>query len=78
MSRLIFFALIFFAIYIALKGMARKQRLRDEAARGSAAMPGGEDMVTCARCGVNVPRSDAKSEGGRLVCADNPRCRGSA
>jgi uncharacterized protein len=75
MSRLIFFALLFVAIYLALKGMARKARLREQAERQRAAAPGGEDMVTCARCGVNMPRSEAKAEAGRLVCADNPRCR---
>jgi uncharacterized protein len=35
----------------------------------------GEDMVRCARCGVNLPRSEARDEGGRLVCASNPQCR---
>jgi formylmethanofuran dehydrogenase subunit E len=35
----------------------------------------GEDMVQCARCGVHLPRSEAREEAGRLVCRDNPRCR---
>ena len=35
----------------------------------------GEDMVACARCGVNVPRSEAREEGGRWVCQGNPACR---
>jgi hypothetical protein len=34
----------------------------------------GEDMVVCARCGVNLPRSEAISEGGVFHCKDNPRC----
>jgi uncharacterized protein len=34
----------------------------------------GEDMVTCARCGVNLPRSEARDEQGRLVCQNNPHC----
>jgi hypothetical protein len=32
-------------------------------------------MVACARCGVNVPRSETREEGGRLVCAANPNCK---
>jgi uncharacterized protein len=40
--------------------------------------PEGEDMVTCARCGVNLPRSEAREDEGRLVCASNPGCRHSA
>jgi uncharacterized protein len=38
---------------------------------------GGEDMVTCARCGVNMPRSEAVQDGNAYHCKDNPRCRGS-
>jgi uncharacterized protein len=75
MSRILFFVLVAFVIYLALKGMARKERLRDEASKRRAASPGGEDMVMCSRCGVNVPRAESKVEAGRLVCADNPRCR---
>jgi hypothetical protein len=31
-------------------------------------------MVACARCGVNLPRSEAKAEGNAFLCRDNPRC----
>jgi uncharacterized protein len=78
MSRLLTFAIVFLVIYFAWKGMARKDRLREQTRRRAATTASGEDMVTCARCGVNVPASEAKSEAGRLVCADNPRCRGPA
>jgi uncharacterized protein len=78
MSRILFFLLVFLAIYLALKGMARKESLRDAGARRRADLAKGEDMVTCTRCGVHVPRSEAREEAGRLVCADNPRCRASA
>lgn len=75
MSRILFFLLVAFAIYFALKGMARKERLREERSTRRAATGRGEDMVTCSRCGVNVPRGESKEEAGRIVCADNPRCR---
>ena len=41
-------------------------------------MPQGEDMVTCARCGVNLPRSEALEAAGSFRCKDNPRCTGPA
>jgi len=41
-------------------------------------MPQGEDMVACARCGVNLPRSDAQEAAGAFYCRDNPRCTGPA
>jgi uncharacterized protein len=74
MSRLILFALIAFVIYYAWRGMSRKDRLREESRRAPASTQKGEDMVTCSRCGVNLPRSEAREEAGALVCADNPRC----
>ena len=49
--------------------------------RGSevpAQMPQGEDMVVCARCGVNLPRSEANEAAGAFYCKDNPRCTGPA
>jgi hypothetical protein len=33
-----------------------------------------EDMVACARCGVNLPRSEAEPQGNAFICRDNPRC----
>ena len=38
----------------------------------------GEDMVVCASCGVNLPRSDAREAAGTFYCKDNPRCTGPA
>ena len=35
---------------------------------------GGENMVRCERCGVNLPRSEALFESGKFRCHDNPRC----
>jgi late competence protein required for DNA uptake (superfamily II DNA/RNA helicase) len=31
-------------------------------------------MVACARCGVHMPRSEAKIDAGTFYCRDNPRC----
>ena len=32
-------------------------------------------MVACARCGVNVPRSETREMDGGRVCAANPNCK---
>jgi formylmethanofuran dehydrogenase subunit E len=34
----------------------------------------GEDMVACARCGVNMPRSEAREEGGKYFCLNAAQC----
>jgi uncharacterized protein len=28
------------------------------------------DLVSCARCGLNLPRGEAREVGGRLFCSD--------
>ena len=75
MGRIILLILIAFAIYWLFKSFLRAQAKRDEAPPPAARSTQGEDMITCARCGVNLPRSDAREEEGRLVCANNPGCR---
>jgi uncharacterized protein len=71
-ARILLLLIIAFAIYLLFRGFFRVQtKVRDvPAARG----PKGEDMVTCTRCGVNLPRSDARLEDGKLVCQNNPQC----
>jgi uncharacterized protein len=29
-----------------------------------------QDLVSCARCGVHLPRGEARAAGGRLYCGD--------
>ncbi|HSN21566.1 MAG TPA: PP0621 family protein [Usitatibacter sp.] len=72
MGRILFFILIGIAIWLLWRGSVR---VASRPAPGEARRPErGEDMVQCARCGVHLPRSEAREEGGRLVCRDNPRC----
>ena len=73
MGRVIFLILIGVALWWLLRGFFRAQ-VRDDP-RPPARTPLGEDMVRCARCGVNLPRSEAHDEAGRLVCSSNPQCR---
>ena len=73
MGRIFFFILIGLAVWLLWRGTQRvgSRPPGNEARRSEL----GEDMVQCARCGVHLPRSEAREEGGRLVCRDNPRCR---
>jgi uncharacterized protein len=75
MARILLLLVIAFLIYLIFRGFFRAQVKKKEAAPPPATTTRGEDMVTCARCGVNMPRSDARDDGGRLVCANNPQCK---
>ena len=72
MGRILFLLIIAFLIYLLFKGFLRAQtRRREEDARAEKKV---EDMVACARCGVNLPKSEARPEGAQFYCRDNPRC----
>ena len=73
MGRVLFIILLALVIWGLLRNFIRRQA-QAEARAAPARTAGGEDMVTCARCGVNMPRSEARAEGDRHVCRDNPRC----
>ena len=73
MARILFLLVIVFILYLLFRRFFRSQA-KDDAAPPAAAQAKGEDMVACARCGVNLPRSDAREEAGRLVCQNNPTC----
>ncbi|HET7400676.1 MAG TPA: PP0621 family protein [Usitatibacter sp.] len=71
MGRVLTLIILAVLVWWVFRSFMRAQ-VRDEAPR--ARSPEGEDMVKCARCGVNMPRSEAREDGGRLVCAANPHC----
>lgn len=70
MARILLLLIIVFMIYLLFRGFLRSQG-KDDKPR----MREPEDMITCARCGVNMPRSAARDEAGKLVCDNNPQCR---
>ena len=76
MARILLLLFIALLIYLVLRGYFRSQvRKKDGAPPASPASGSGEDMVACARCGVNVPRSETREQDGRRVCAQNPNCK---
>ena len=72
MGRIVFLLIIVFLVYLVFRGFFRAQTRRkaEMAVRSEKT----EDMVACARCGVNLPRSEAEPEGNAFICRDNPRC----
>lgn len=71
MGRVLFLLLIALVVWALVRNFLRRQAQAEAQPARSAS---GEDMVTCARCGVNMPRSEARADGARFVCRDNPRC----
>ena len=74
MGRILLLIIIALLIWLLFKGFLRAQARRSKSDVPAPRSDKGEDMVACARCGVNLPRSDAQLEGEALVCRDNPRC----
>jgi len=67
MGRLLFLALVVVGIVWLLKRAIAGPRGAEEA-RGDAP-PAGE-LVRCAHCGVNLPKSEARAAGGRHYCSE--------
>jgi uncharacterized protein len=72
LARILLLLAVGVAVYFLLRGVLRVAR---KDAPPPATTTQGEDMVTCARCGVNLPRSEAMEKDGALVCRDNPSCK---
>ena len=71
MGRIILLLIIAFLVWLVFRGFFRAQVKKGE---GAAYPARTEDMVACARCGVHLPRSEAREERGAFYCRDNPRC----
>jgi uncharacterized protein len=71
LGKLLFLLILALVVWWFFKGIL-KSRSRGEPP--PAQSPTGEKMVACARCGVNMPRSEAQEEGGRFYCVNNPHC----
>jgi uncharacterized protein len=63
--KLLVLILLGFVIYAILKSYARSQTAKPS----SSATRAPEDMVKCAHCGVNLPRSEAILTRGKFFCS---------
>ena len=76
MARIVLLLVIAFVIYLIFRGFFTRGKVKRDEQAPLAKSGSGEDMVQCSRCGVNLPRSEAREAEGKLVCNDNPRCSG--
>jgi uncharacterized protein len=67
MGRLLVLVLIVVVIVWALKRALADPRGRADGAAGGATEG---DLVNCAHCGVNLPKAEARSAGGRHYCSE--------
>ena len=72
MGRIVLLLIIAFLVYLVFRGFFRANTKKPMPPEKTVA---GEDMVTCARCGVNLPKSDARLKEGVFYCQENPRCK---
>ncbi len=63
MGRLIVLALIVvLVVWVLRRALAAPARPKDSVASG--------ELVSCAHCGVNLPKAEARSAGGRSYCSE--------
>jgi uncharacterized protein len=75
MGRLIFIGIVVVLVVWLLRRALAGPRPRggEPDSRGGAPGEPGEqkgDLVSCAQCGVNLPKSEARSAGGRFFCSE--------
>ncbi|MBL0141717.1 MAG: hypothetical protein IPP91_06515 [Betaproteobacteria bacterium] len=71
MARILLLLAIGFFIWLLFRGFFKAQVSDAPPTEPTEA----ENMVACARCGVNMPRSEAKQEGGKFTCLDPSTCK---
>ena len=65
--------LILIAVAVLIVIWLVRRALAGPRAAGKPPTEAGEqkgELVTCARCGVNLPKSEARSAGGRFYCSE--------
>lgn len=71
MGRIFFFVLLGLAAYLAWRWV-KLQRLRDTRAPGAPPRQA-QAMVSCAACGLHLPRQEALPKGERYYCCEEHR-----
>lgn len=69
MMKIIAWLILIFLVLLALRMInVRNARIRRTAARDAAPKPAAEPMVRCVRCGVYLPRAEAKTLSSGYAC----------
>jgi len=69
MGKLLVLVLVVLVAYAFVKALAAKGR----ATRAGPSQHAGERMVPCSQCGLNLPESEALTDGTRYFCCDEHR-----
>lgn len=72
MGRILLLLLIALLLVLVVRSFIRS---RQKPVPPPATTAQGEDMVTCSRCGVNLPRSETIELDGKRICRENPHCK---
>ncbi len=78
MSKVIFWIVVVFAVLFGLRllNATKAKRRADESGRAAGrGAPPADTMVRCVRCGVFLPKAEAKAAPGGHACADS-ECAG--
>ena len=73
MGRLLVIVIGAFIIYLLLKGYFRNLQRPADPTPETHRPPIAENMVRCAQCGVNVPKTEAIFSRGAFFCTDEHR-----
>jgi uncharacterized protein len=77
MSRLVFIVVAVVVVVWLLRRALGRAHDAAPGARDGAPPPGAPgDLVNCAHCGVNLPKAEARSAGGRYYCSEEHWQRG--
>jgi hypothetical protein len=70
MAKVVVWLIVIFVVLFALRLIGlRNARLRRGAQAGAARAPASEPMVRCVRCGVFLPRKEARAQGDGYACS---------
>lgn len=75
MGKYLLLVLVVVAVLVVLRAAGQAKLRRGAPARPQAGADtgSGEPMVSCAQCGVNLPRSEALMAGNRAFCSEEHR-----
>jgi len=68
MTRLLVIIVVVFALLWLLRRALARQQKGDAPPQAPGEAKG--DLVSCAHCGVNLPKAEARSAGGRHYCSE--------
>lgn len=76
MGRILFFVVLALVLYMLWRVLQANKAKRSDASPPKSPPRAALAMVSCAACGLHLPRPDALAEGERFYCSEEHRVRG--